>query len=79
MKKLFYLKMNHVINFFFFYQGNKNNFHFGFTCRDSSSSENCIGYIFKCESESVANELVTGWKYIVAHNIKVINNFFNCF
>ncbi|XP_050423211.1 TBC1 domain family member 1 isoform X2 [Adelges cooleyi] len=40
-------------------QGHRNNLHFGFTCRDSSSMETCIGYIFKCESESVANELVT--------------------
>ncbi|XP_050539271.1 TBC1 domain family member 1 isoform X2 [Daktulosphaira vitifoliae] len=47
-------------------KGNRNNFHFGFTCRDSSSTENCIGYIFKCESESVANELVTAIN--LAHN-----------
>ncbi|XP_022178410.1 TBC1 domain family member 4 isoform X2 [Myzus persicae] len=40
-------------------QGSRNQLHFGFTCRDSSSSESCIGYIFKCESESVAMELVT--------------------
>eukprot|EP00102_Acyrthosiphon_pisum_P011589 XP_008180366.1 PREDICTED: TBC1 domain family member 1 isoform X2 [Acyrthosiphon pisum] len=40
-------------------QGSRNQLHFGFTCRDSSSSESCIGYIFKCESESVAIELVT--------------------
>lgn len=40
-------------------QGARNQLHFGFTCRDSSSNESCIGYIFKCESESVAMELVT--------------------
>ncbi|VVC40143.1 Tensin/EPS8 phosphotyrosine-binding domain,Rab-GTPase-TBC domain,Domain of unknown function DUF3350,PH [Cinara cedri] len=40
-------------------QGVRNQLHFGFTCKDSSSIESCIGYIFKCESMSVANELVT--------------------
>lgn len=46
-------------------QGARNQLHFGFTCRDPSSNESCIGYIFKCESESVANELVTGKTHFI--------------
>ncbi|OXU18060.1 hypothetical protein TSAR_005564, partial [Trichomalopsis sarcophagae] len=38
-------------------QGIKNPEHFGFICRDNSA-ERFVGYIFKCQSESVADDLV---------------------
>lgn len=40
-------------------QGVKNPEHFGFICRESNVD--CfIGYVFKCQSESVADDLVAG-------------------
>lgn len=39
-------------------QGVKNPEHFGFICRETG--KNFIGYIFKCQSESVADDLVNG-------------------
>lgn len=46
-------------------QGVKNPEHFGFICRDNSG-ERFVGYIFKCQSASVADDLVAGitQKYI---------------
>ncbi|XP_072158831.1 TBC1 domain family member 1 isoform X2 [Bemisia tabaci] len=40
-------------------QGKKHNAHFGFICHQGDpNSEVYIGYVFKCESESVADEVV---------------------
>nr|XP_050860467.1 TBC1 domain family member 1 isoform X1 [Vespula vulgaris] len=38
-------------------QGAKNSEHFGFICREATI-ESFVGYIFKCQSESVADDLV---------------------
>lgn len=40
-------------------QGAKNSEHFGFICREATI-ESFVGYIFKCQSESVADDLVAG-------------------
>lgn len=40
-------------------QGIKNPEHFGFICREATM-ECFIGYVFKCQSESVADDLVGG-------------------
>lgn len=40
-------------------QGVKNPEHFGFICKESNV-ECFIGYVFKCQSESVADDLVAG-------------------
>lgn len=40
-------------------QGAKNSEHFGFICREAMI-ESFVGYIFKCQSESVADDLVAG-------------------
>lgn len=54
-------------------QGIKNPEHFGFICRDSG--DRFVGYIFKCQSESVADDLKAG-SYIHTHTISVC--FFLC-
>ena len=40
-------------------QGIKNPEHFGFICKENNV-DFFIGYIFKCQSESVADDLVAG-------------------
>lgn len=40
-------------------QGTKHNTHFGFICKEQGVDYN-VGYVFKCQSESVADELVVG-------------------
>ncbi|KAF2898747.1 hypothetical protein ILUMI_07429 [Ignelater luminosus] len=39
-------------------QGIINSSHFGFICREGNTLSTYIGYVFKCESQSVANEAV---------------------
>lgn len=39
-------------------KGLLNSTHFSFICRESNTTNACIGYVFKCESQSVANEAV---------------------
>lgn len=34
--------------------------HFGFICREGNNMSTFIGYVFKCESPSVASEAVAG-------------------
>lgn len=41
-------------------QGLINAEHFGFICREGNNINTYIGYVFKCESPSVANEAVGG-------------------
>lgn len=39
-------------------QGIKNSEHFGFVCRETNTQASYVGYVFKCESQSVANDAV---------------------
>lgn len=41
-------------------QGQLQSEHFGFICREGQNSQTYIGYIFKCESRSVASDAVSG-------------------
>lgn len=49
-------------------QGIKNADHFGFICRELNV-ESYIGYVFKCQSESVADDLVAGEMDIFISNV----------
>lgn len=39
-------------------QAIKNSEHFGFVCRETNTQASYVGYVFKCESQSVANDAV---------------------
>lgn len=40
-------------------QGHKNADHFGIICREQANSDGYIGYVFKCQSDAVADDIVT--------------------
>jgi len=50
-------------------QGVKNPDHFGFICKES---EYFIGYVFKCQSGSVADDLVAGKINLFILNLSMI-------
>ncbi len=55
--------------FCFFRQSIDEPNHFGVICRDPNSANVYLGYVFKCESDSVVTEIIGGDVYTYTHNL----------